>query len=221
MNCFTHALPYLDDEYIAVGCCIPDWLSAADRKCRVRDKNATPFVDHDDSIVGRVAQGIVNHHRDDAWFHDAPAFHELSLKYAVELRELFDNERTMRTGFVGHVVIELFLDAYLHQTNPGVLESYYEKVASVDFAKVQNAINLFATKPTDQLVPEIERVLRVRYLFDYETNEGTTMRINKVLARIGLPILDERVLPWMEKARQEVYSRVDDLLYKYKADIKS
>jgi hypothetical protein len=219
MNSFAHALPHLDDPYVAVGCCIPDWLTAADRKCRVREKKATPFCDHTDPIVSSVANGIVNHHRDDAWFHNTPSFHELSLKYAVQIRELYGNERTMRTGFVGHVVIELFLDAFLHQNFPGQLERYYQQVASVDAEQVQAAINLFATKQTNELVPEIERGLRMRYLFDYSTDEGTVMRINKVLARIGLDTLDEQILPWMKATRSEVYDRANDLLSDYKLEL--
>ena len=31
------------------------------------------------SIIAAMAQGIVQHHHDDAWFHATPAFNELSL----------------------------------------------------------------------------------------------------------------------------------------------
>lgn len=30
MDLFAHALPFLNDPYFDVGCCIPDWLSACD-----------------------------------------------------------------------------------------------------------------------------------------------------------------------------------------------
>ena len=125
MNCFSHAISHLDDAYFAVGCCLPDWLSACDRKCRAREKNALKFVGDSDLIVATTARGVVQHHRDDAWFHESPVFNKLILEFAIELRELFGNERSMRTGLVGHIVVELLLDAHLNAKHPGLMEKYY------------------------------------------------------------------------------------------------
>lgn len=219
MNSFTHALPHLDNIYFAVGCCLPDWLSACDRKCRVREKSALGFVDDPDPIVASTARGVVQHHRDDEWFHKTPIFNKLILDYAVELRELFGNERTMRPGFVGHVVVELFLDAYLHARNPGKMEQFYELVATVDVRQIQSAINLFATKRTEKLAGEIERFCRARYLFDYDTDEGVVYRINRVFQRIKLQPLDERIFDWMPQARQQVYDNAADLLPHYAIEL--
>ncbi len=219
MNCFTHALPSIDNAYLATGCCIPDWLGAADRKCRAREKKATPFIDHEDPIVAAVSQGIVNHHKDDHWFHTNQTFQQMNIKFAVEIRELLDNERGMRTGFVGHVMIELFLDAWLHAKFPGKLEYYYQQLESIDPEKVQDVVNLFASKKTDKLAPAIRRVIKDRYLFDYSENSTTLYRINRVLKRIGLEEIDDRILPWMETARERVYDRVPDLLDQYAIDL--
>ena len=215
MNSFAHALPHLDDAYFAVGCCLPDWLSACDRKCRVRQKNATEFVDEADPVVSAVARGVVQHHRDDEWFHQTPIFNQLILNYAVELRKLYGNERTMRPGFVGHVIVELFLDAYLHANNPGKMDQFYELVSNVDGKQVQSAINLFATKPTDKLASEIERFRRARYLYDYDTDEGVVYRINRVFQRIKLQPLDDRIFDWMPQARKQVYENAAELLPNY------
>jgi len=215
MNCFTHALPHIDDAYMAVGCCLPDWLSACDRKCRLREKNAVKFVDDSDPIVSTIAKGVVQHHQDDDWFHQTPIFNKLILEFAVELRELFGNERTMRPSLVGHIVVELFLDAYLNEKHPGEMERFYQQVATVDSERVQDAINLFATKPTDKLVAEIKRFVDVRYLFDYATDEGVIYRINKVFKRIKLEPLGDQMLDWMPQARDRVYSNVAGLLPEY------
>ena len=61
MNCFSHALPFLDDPVLAVGTCIPDWLAACDRKCRASEKKAELFVDHEDPFVASIARGVVWH----------------------------------------------------------------------------------------------------------------------------------------------------------------
>ena len=212
MNCFAHALPHLDDPYFAVGCCIPDWLSALDRKVRAREKLAIDFVDHDDEIVSALARGVVQQHRDDDWFHRTPIFNELSLQFAVELRELYGNERSMRPGLVGHILVELFLDAYLHERSPGKMDFFYEQVARVKKQKVQDSVNLFTTRPTEKLVWMIERFCSEKFLYDYSTDGGTIYRLNRVLERIGLKKLDSAIDKWMPGARQVVYENAVNLL---------
>ena len=219
MNCFSHALPSLDNAHIAMGSCIPDWLGAIDRKCRVRERKATPFLNHEDPIVANIAQGIVNHHQDDHWFHSNKTFQKMNIKLSVELREQLAGARGMRTGFVGHVMIELFLDAWLHAKFPGKLEYYYEQMETIEPQQVEDAINLFASKPTQKLAPTIPKIIAERYLFDYSENETTLYRMNRVLNRIGLEMLDDSVIPWMEKARQRVYDNAKSLLHKYAVEL--
>lgn len=219
MNCFTHALPHLDDAYMAVGCCLPDWLSACDRKCRLREKHAIQYIDHSDPVVSTIAKGVVQHHQDDDWFHKGPLFNKLILDFAVELRELFGNERTMRPSLVGHIVVELFIDSYLNSQFPGRLEYFYDQVKTVDGNRIQVAINLFATKPTDKLVDEIERFIRVRYLFDYDTDKGVVFRINKVFKRIKLDPLPDEILNWMPSARARTYNGIANLLPGYSIEL--
>ena len=215
MNCFTHALPYLDDAYFAVGCCLPDWLSACDRKCRAREKNALKFVDDPNSIVSTIARGVAQHHHDDSWFHKTPIFNKLILDFTVELRELFGAERTMRPSLIGHILVELFLDACLNAKHPGKMEYFYQQVATVDGEAIQDAINKFATKPTDKLVPEIQRFVKAKYLYDYDTDKGVIYRINKVLQRVTLETIGDEIFQWMPGARTRVYDNVAALLPEY------
>ena len=99
------------------------------------------------------------------------------------------------------------------------MEQFYELVANVDGQKVQSAINLFATKPTDNLADEIERFRRARYLFDYDTDEGVIYRINRVFQRIKLQPLDDRIFDWMPHARKRVYENAAELLPNYSINI--
>ncbi|MEM7453707.1 MAG: hypothetical protein AAF456_05055 [Planctomycetota bacterium] len=215
MNCFTHALPFLDDALMAVAVCIPDWLSAADRKCRARERGATPLLDHEDPDVATIARGVIQHHHDDDWFHRTRAFNEMSLEFAVELRDLQSTRSGMRAGLVGHIIIELFLDAYLHERHPGQLERFYSQVESVDFEKVQQTINLFATRPTERYTWYAGLFKSERYIFDYSRNDGTIYRINKVLQRVGLEELDGDILKWLPGVRERVYNRAHELLESY------
>lgn len=215
MNGFTHALPFLDNAYFSVGCCLPDWLSICDRKCRVREKHALEFVDHPDPIDSAIAKGVVQHHRDDAWFHATPTFNRLMLEFAAELRNMYGDEHSMRPRFVGHILVELLLDAYLSSQHPGQMERFYQQVAELDHVRVQTVVNYFATRPTKRLAPEIERFTKVRYWFDYSSDAGVIFRINQVLKRVRLTPLDERAIDWMPTARKRVNGCAAELLAAY------
>jgi len=221
MNSFCHALPFLDKPYYAVGTSLPDWLAAADRKCRVRKKKAVDWVGDEDQIVADVAGGVVQHHKDDYWFHTSAVFRDFEMKFAIEVREIYGGDKSMRPGFVAHVMVEMFIDSWLQQKFPGQLDRYYEMVATVDALKVQNAINRFATKPTEKLVPAMEKFVSQRYIFDYVTDEGAAYRMSRVLERIGLEPLDDKILPWAATARPRVDERIEGLLGEYAMEIKS
>ena len=151
------------------------------------------------------------HHQDDHWFHQSRAFNELSIRFSVELKELFD-DRGMRPGLAGHILVELFLDAHLHQANPGKLDYFYQQVSRVDVTKVQAAVNKFSTRRTDRLAAAITRFVGEKYVYDYSTDRGIVYRINRVFARIGLDTVKSQIFAWMPTARSRVYDRSDQLL---------
>ncbi|MEM7316510.1 MAG: hypothetical protein AAF497_25525, partial [Planctomycetota bacterium] len=186
-----------------------------DRKCRLREKNAETFVDHDDPIVSSLARGVIRHHQDDDWFHRGATFNDMVYRSSMELSKLLNGDRSMRTNLVAHVVIEMLLDAYLHEQHPGDLDRYYAQIETVDPSQVQSAINLFATRETNQLTEYIERFRNDKFLFDYATDEGVLFRMNKVLRRVGLEELPEEILGWCESIRQSVHRQADELLYQY------
>lgn len=219
MNSFAHALPFLDNPLYAIGASLPDWMAAADRKCRLREKRATPFTKDEDPVVAELAKGIVQHHRDDYWFHTSPTFRDYEMKLAIEMREVYGNDQSMRSGFVAHVMVEMFLDSFLQQQFPDQLERYYDIVTAADASQIQRSINQFATRPTTKLVPAMAMFSKERYIFDYLTDKGAVTRMNGVLKRIGLEPLDDRILPWVAAARERVYERVEDLLYDYALEI--
>lgn len=223
MNCFSHALPFLDrdDPYFVVGTCIPDWLSAADRKCRAREKRAAEFADDESPELASLARGIVQHHQDDHWFHQTPVFTELSMKFSVELRELLKGDAGFRPGLIGHILIEVLLDSYLHKNYPGQLENYYQQVISVIPELVQKSVNRFATRPTEVLAHFIDRFIDARYLFDYVDDRKLMMRVNNVLKRVKLKSVEDRIDDWIPSARARVYDQVSGLLPKYQLRFKN
>src|SRR5687768_7726430 len=111
MNYFAHGRRYVHDAYFLSGTAVPDWLNVVDRRVRVRSKAAQQFVDDSDPQVAALARGIVQHHYDDQWFHQTRAFAELSLRFTLEIRELLQPDDGFRPSFLGHILVELLLDA--------------------------------------------------------------------------------------------------------------
>ncbi len=220
MNSFSHALPFLDrSTYFPIGCAIPDWLGAVDRKCRVRKNRASKFLDHDDSLVAEIAGGIIQHIDDDRWFHSTEKFSELSMQFAVELRECLIDEPGFRPGFLGHIVIELILDAFLHENNPGKLDMFYEMVANSDPAAIESAVNQMATRPTTKLATYFPVFLRERYLYDYGDDKRLMFRVNHVLKRVKLNPVGDEIIPWVATARKRIYQCAGDLLEDYTHEV--
>ena len=212
MNCFAHAYPFLDDPYRVVGTCLPDWLSAIDRKVRTRERTAAEFVEAEDPRVASLARGVVQHHRDDRWFHQTRAFAELNLQFAVELRERMPGDEGFRPSFLGHVLVEVLLDAHLISGDPSQLERYYNQLDQVDPAFVERTVNQFATRTTDKLIAGIDRFRTLRFLFDYLDDHSLLKQMNHVMRRVRLPQITESLVDWIPSARERVVSRADELL---------
>ncbi|MFO0218962.1 MAG: hypothetical protein ACK54I_06085, partial [Planctomycetota bacterium] len=118
MNFFAHSLPFLDDPWVVAGVCLPDWMSVINRRVRLRSKKVQPRTDDPDSATARVARGVVQHHADDEWFHETPEFALLNLDFSIELRQEVRLDDSLRTRFVGHILIEMLLDDWLSQSYP-------------------------------------------------------------------------------------------------------
>src|SRR5262245_24258347 len=144
MNYFAHGRHALRQPYVLAGTAVPDWLRVVNRRLRVRSVQAAAYAEDADPVVAAVAQGIVQHHHDDGWFHAAPAFAQLSLEAAAAVRGLAPSDQGMRTWFVGHVLVELLLDAELLRRQPANMDGYYGSLAEVDPGVVAAAVSRIA-----------------------------------------------------------------------------
>jgi len=212
MNFLSHALPYLDSPILAVATGIPDWLSVVDRKIRARGRLASPFVSSQDQELSLVAQGILKHIEDDRWFHGTEAFVETNLQLAVELRDLLPGDAGFRPTFVGHILIEIFLDAFWIRDDRASAERYYSAIESVGYDTIERCVNTITGRPTDRLSAVIERFVNARFLYDYLDHDKLLMRLNQVMSRVGLQTLPGEVRDWLPRARNVVESRRRSLL---------
>jgi len=212
MNYFAHGRRFIADPYFLAGTALPDWLNVVDRRLRVRSKQAAPFLDDSDETVARLAAGVMQHHADDAWFHVTPAFAEMSLDFARRVREALPADDGFRPHFLGHILVEILLDAELITQDPGGLEAYYAAMHSLDGERVAAAVSTIAPRPAENLATFVGLFSRERFLFDYLDNGKLLFRLNQVMRWVGLPVLPSSFADLLADLRPHVRQRQVDLL---------
>lgn len=212
MNYFAHALPFLDNSYVAAGTGVPDWLSVVDRRCRVRRRPASLLLQNDDPVVAAVARGIVQHLADDARFHETRPFAELTLEFTSEIRDALQAERGFRPSFLGHLLVEVLLDAALVAERHAEVNRYYALLSEVDPGAIERAVGQIAARPTDRLAPMIIRFCRERILWDYLEDGKLWERLNQVMRRVKFPALPEGFRGLLPGFRRRVADRQTELL---------
>lgn len=212
MNYLAHAYLHLDDPYFVAGTGLPDWMSVVDRKNRPRRQYAEPVRDHSHPSIAALARGCVQHHADDLSFHQNECFVMLSTQFAVELRQLLEPGMGHQAGFVGHIAVELLLDAILIERDSTLLDRYYAGLESLDAGLVQAGANAICPQPVTNLVDLLPKFIEVRFLADYSDDVLLLRNFNRVMKRVGLPQLPTDVAQWNATARQRVRTAADALL---------
>jgi hypothetical protein len=212
VNYFAHGRPFIDDPYFLAGTAVPDWLRIVDRKVRAPSKRAILFADDRDPCVAAVAKGVMRHHHDDGWFHQSRPFAELMLAFTVAIRDCLPPDDSLRPSFLGHILVEILLDAELIAADPKRLDDYYAALEALDAARVHEAVNRIATRPTDWLAEGIGRFCAARFLYDYADDDKLLKRLNGVMARVGLAALPPDLLQLLPDARRAVRDRQEELL---------
>jgi hypothetical protein len=212
MNYLAHGWPFLDDPYFLAGTAVPDWLSVADRPVRARGKQAARFCNDDDPRFAALARGIVQHHEDDRWFHETRAFVELSLDFANRLRRQCPVDEGSRPWFLGHILVEILLDAALLESAPARVEQYYAALGEVEPRVVEAAVNRIAPRRTDRLAGFVSLFCTERFLWDYADDGKLCTRLDQVLRRVGLPPLPPLFGELLPEMRIAVSRRSSELL---------
>jgi hypothetical protein len=212
MNYFTHALPHLRDPAFIAGTALPDWLSVVNRKVRLRPKSLQPFFDHRDPFVAALAAGAQRHLDDDGWFHTTRGFAEVTAELGLLFRERLNGTDGFRCGFLGHIVLELLLDAVLWEQFPTAMDTYYDLIAEVDTVRIEEVVTEIAGVRPERLAWFIDLYRQEQILRDYADDERLLRRLNQVLRRVKLSPLPEMAASWLADARRIVRIRVGDVL---------
>lgn len=210
MNYLAHGYQYVDDPYFLAGTALPDWMSVLDRRNRARSQSAMSWVNSSDDQLSAFARGVVQHHEDDRWFHQTARFTMLSTQFAVELRsfQLVGHQ----AGFLGHIAVELLLDAVLVEEVPERLDAYYNALTQLDPIRVQAAANQLLPRPVERLTLLVPRFIAERFLADYADDQLLWRRLNHVMLRVGLEPLPQTVVGWLGEARTKVRQSASELL---------
>jgi len=212
MNYFTHALPHLRDPAFIAGTALPDWLSVVNRKVRVRTKTLSPFFESDDPFIAALATGAQRHLDDDGWFHGTRGFAEVTAELGLLFRDRLGGTDGFRCGFLGHLTLELLLDAVLWERFPAEMDTYYELIAEVDAARVEAVVTQITGQNPEGLAWFIEHYRQEEILRDYADDYRLARRLNQVLRRVKLAALPDEAPRWLAEARLIVRVRVMDVL---------
>jgi hypothetical protein len=212
LNYFAHGLRFVDRPYFLVGTAVPDLLSVADRRTRLRSRYVEVFVSATGDPVGEFAAGVLQHLDDDRWFHKTRAFFEVSGELTRLFRAHVDADDRFRASFLGHIVTELLLDRVLCGMYPRELDRYYSVLAQIDSGLVQQAVNDMARTPTQRLATFVGLFQRERFLYDYADSHALLYRLNQVMRRVRLPALPANTVEVLEAGAAVVQARWRDLL---------
>ena len=145
------------------------------------------------------------------WIH-VETIAELSLELTVAARDLLAGESGLRPAFLGHLLVEVLLDAAIYARQPELLESYYRVLDAADLDFVEEVVNRMTPRKTDRLAKLIRGFSAHRILSEYAEDAKLLVCLNRVIRRVGLPELPDafgRILP---EARQIVELRREELL---------
>lgn len=242
MNYFAHGMAFLDRPYVLAGTAVPDWLRVADRQVRLRPEQLKAWwtsagLNNSErhGPVGQLVRGIRQHLADDHHFHRRDIFFRLWTHFSQEVSIWLDGQNPegdsgkvvgsedaggwarqeaggWYSAFVGHLLLEVLLDAVLIEKDPQRLEQYYEGLGRVDEHLIQQVVNRISSRPSHRLAPTIAEFRRLQILADYLENQKLLGRLNQVMSRVGLPRLPETFLDFLPPARQLVARHAKDLL---------
>jgi hypothetical protein len=212
MNYFAHGRRFVERPYVLAGTALPDWLSVVDRRLRVRRRHAEPLAGQSDRPESEIARGVLAHLDDDRWFHETRAFAELSLGLSKAVREVLTPDDGFRPSFLGHILVEILLDAALIEESPARLEAYYRTCGSLDGAAVAAAVETMLGRDSGRLAEWVGRFASERFLWDYLDDGRLLFRLNQVMRRVRLPALPDALIDILPEARRVVRARKEELL---------
>lgn len=212
MNYLSHGRAFLDDDpWIVAGTSLPDWLGAADRRCRVVSERAHDLA-AERGPLGALARGVLQHLVDDRWFHANAPFDEVTGELTRRIRAAFPEHRRMRASFIAHILLEMLLDASLDRRGRVTFDAYYAALDGVSPEALQGFAARLTNRPSEKLTFGLRLFKNARFLYGYRDDEALLRRLHGILLRVRQPALPPSFLELMPAARALVHERAEELL---------
>ena len=205
MNYLAHSLPYVFDDddltpWRVAGTSLPDWLRVIDKRARLRPEVLASAPRIDPRCVAMI-EGAARHHDDDLRFHADDAFDALSHDVAGVIRARFPG---LRASALGHVLVEMSLDAALLHHRPALLERFYGHVDALDDAVVAAFVREATGRPIALAELFLQRFRSSRFLAHYQTDAGLLQCLRGVWQRSGIGPLPDGLVDVVADTRDRV-----------------
>lgn len=212
MNYLSHGRDYLaDDPWIVAGTSLPDWLGAADRRCRVVSERAEALRSTAGPL-GALARGVLVHLADDRWFHSNPCFDEVTGEITRRIRAAYPEHRRLRASFIAHILLEMLLDASLDRRGRVTFDAYYAALEHIAPEELQRCAAELTNRPSEALSMGLRFFQRARFLYGYRDDDALLRRLQGTLTRVRQPALPETFRELLPDARRLVHERAEELL---------
>ncbi len=209
MNYLAHSFPYVfhDDQlacWRVAGTSLPDWLRVIDKQARLRPEVLARAPRNDPRFLA-MTQGAQRHHDDDLRFHQHDAFDALSHDVAAGIRLRFLG---LRASTLGHVLVEMLLDAALLQQHPALLHRFYAHIDALDDVVVAAFVRQTTGRPLPLAELFLARFRTSRFLALYTTDEGLFDCLRGVWRRADIGELPDEFVDVVAATRGRVSSLV-------------
>ena len=174
----TPALPL--PEYV-LGTALPDLLSQAERRVRVRQERLWASTETEAAL----SAGVLVHLATDAAFHKTVAFAEASAAVSQLLAGAGFTGMRVRRFFVAHVLTEIALDAVLLRADMSLPDRFYGAFNAADFGEVRHWAETVTGRPLPGLTWVLTRFGESQYLREYRSDAGVATGLSNVCRRAG------------------------------------
>src|SRR5204862_7715892 len=136
-----------------------------DKRARVKP-DALRALHLDDPRARSLREGALRHHNDDHRFHTSSTFEALTDEAVHALRALSPDPR-YRASALGHIAVEMLVDACVEERRPGVTARYYDAIAAIDDDVLATLARDWTSRPLPQFPLLAQRFRKARFLFQY------------------------------------------------------
>ena len=189
---FNHQVCGLPAEaHFALAVALPDLWLRFSRKRRIRWK-VVRAAQPTEAVDQALRAGLLNHVEIDRRFHVLPLF----LQWQARLKAAVNSDGThpALVDFLAHISLELMLDRQLMVAQPGLVDEFFDLLATCDAQEVARRVGVLGAVDTTGLACIIDFFTSRRFLRHYRTHGGLTDAIRMVLIFAEIPPPADRLL---------------------------